>query len=84
MWGWCRNSSPIANTGEGNDLYSGKNKPYGCGLLNCQPELEEINLFEEHESGYSGSELLITMGAGMICGVLGFYYVRKNDKALHY
>ena len=53
-------------------------------LLSMETDLEEYNGFEEHESSYSGSDLLIIMGAGMICGALGVWYVRRNDKSLDY
>ena len=50
--------------------YSGKFLPKDCVSLYSEIELQQYNGFEEHESGYLGLELLITIGAGMISGVL--------------
>ena len=82
-WGWCRGWRGVA-WGNGNLRFSGYNLPYNCIKLAFETGLQEYNDFEEHESGYSESDLLITIGAGMICGALGNWYARKNDKSLHY
>jgi len=79
FWGLCGPKDTHKMTGV-QRVYSGNYLPKACLSLSSEIELEEYNGFEEHESGYSGLDLLITMGAGMISGMLGAWYVRKNDK----
>ena len=68
--------------GNPNNNYSGDHLPAGCKLA-AEIELGEYNDFEENGSSFSGSDLLIAMGAGIISGVLGAWYVRRNDKRLY-
>ena len=44
-----------------------------------ETNLGEYNMFEEEQSSYSGSNLLIAMGAGIVCGFLGVFYVKRKE-----
>ena len=67
-----------------NKRFSMDNLPQCKGWKKKKIELEEYDMFEENTSGYSGSDLLIAVGAGIFCGVLGSIYVKRNEKSLYY
>ena len=71
------------------DQYSWYRMPY-LGKEHCyyyrdrskykeSTDLEELSESEQKESGFSGSDLLIAMGAGMVSGFLGLSYVRRKE-----
>ena len=82
--GCSKDSYYGSNTGNPNRMYSFNYVPKECQKkLSSEIALEEYG-FEEHERSYSGSEILVTMGAGMVCGALLVWYTRRNDKSLYY
>ena len=76
--GACSNDSfNGTNTQNANRMYSFNYVPIDCRKkLSSEIALEEYG-FEEHERSYSGSEILVTMGAGMVCGALLVWYTRR-------